>query len=254
MVTATLLEHSLLNELRALDQERPEADLDIAGELRRKLADALATLTSPRTVTVRDVRFGPGVASMADASLARVRGVLVSYALRLLIVSPSHVDAATTLAAWRATSPNDRLLAFYDSLDGDARARLLTDVTAHAVTLRRALGPVPARWPVQVDVHGAVPLTPHGVVARDVVDLAIGNPWSTPRSRVLLDVTTGLLDESAPRVLGYHALVDTLRFSRPPRQSALFSTADGAFINAPVTNELLRESAAVLIETVRSDS
>jgi hypothetical protein len=154
------------------------------------------------------------------------------------------------LLAWRADVGSSELTSFVDHLDGDERARLVTDVTAHCVTLKRSLGPLSNRWLPRTSLRAYQRLSGGNVVLRDVIDLMVGTTTSDVASVALLDVTTSPLGEGAERVMRYHALVQTLRTSIAPLRTSMFSTATGELWSLDVDDELLTRSAHDVLDVL----
>ena len=188
---------------------------------------------------------------IALSSHARVRGILVNQVLRLLSVGAVLTDPFDdALRAWRLEVGSGELLDFVDGLSGDDRARLATDVTAHAVTLTRSLGPVSPHWMAASAVRATQILCNGSVVLRDVVDLMVGTTVGDVASVALFDVTTSPLGEGAERAMRYHALVQTLRSGVVPLRTSAFSTATGEMWSLDVDAELLTRSAHEVLDTL----
>lgn len=249
----------LLDALRGDPRQRPARDVSLAGGLRAQLEDELfvifgdAVVENP--VRLRPSLFRPAPPDPAAvAPTGRVRGVLVSYLLRLLSVGAS-IDAPldSALAAWRCDWPADQLLAYVECLDGDERASLTSSLDAHAATLARVVGPVGGRWLPRTHVGAHQRLAGGHVELRDVVDLMVGSTASPSASVVLVDVTTSALDEHFETVIRYHALVQTLRTSTVPLRTSVFSTATGELWSRDVSDDLLRVALGELVDLVRRE-
>jgi hypothetical protein len=237
---------SVMDALRGERTDRPLANASAAAGLRAILEDAAFQLLGPSlvetplVVRASSFRESSSPADPSFASLARVRGVLINQVLRLLSVGLELEDAfVESLAAWRAEVGSNDLTAFVDQLGDDDRARLATDVTAHAVTLQRSLGSLSSRWLPRSSLRAYQRLGGGNVVLRDVIDLMVGTTTSEEASVALLDLTTSPLGETHERVLRYHALVQTLRTGVVPLRSACFSTSSGELWCVDVDEELL---------------
>jgi hypothetical protein len=139
---------------------------------------------------------------------------------------------------------------YFDAIDDDERARLATDVAAHSVTLVQRVGQLPAAWRPRTAVRTRLSLG--GVVElRDHVDLMVGSV-NTGSGVALVDLTTSLLDDSLERALRFHALVESLRTSRPPTYVAALSTASGEMWRCEVDDELLLRAVSDLINVLPS--
>ncbi len=249
---------SVLDVLRGERTNRPLANARAAARLRALLEDSIYELLGP---SLKDTPLVVRASSYRDSaspdspfsSLARVRGVLINQVLRLLSVGLHVEDAfAESLLAWRAEVGTNDLTAFVDQLDEDGRARLATDVSAHAVTLQRSLGPLSSHWLPRTSLRAYQRLAGGNVVLRDVIDLMVGTTSSEEASVALLDLTTSPLGESHERVMRYHALVQTLRTGVVPLRTATFSTSTGDLWCADVDEELLRRSVDDVIDVVTS--
>ena len=245
-----LLDHSpsLVEVLRGDRSARPPSDRRVASGLRSMIEDGLYGVvgdraTEPLVVRASSLRQSFATTDLAASATSRLRGVLVNQVLRLLSVAmvvddPFH-DA---LAAWRAEGSRGALHEAFDQMDTDDRARLETDVNAHCVTLRRALGDVPQGWMPRSSVRAVQHLAGGSVVLRDVVDLMVGSVNRDVASVALFDVTTAPLGEGSERAMRYHALVQTLRTSTMPLRTAAFSTATGELWTQDVDFALLARS------------
>lgn len=246
----------VMDVLRGDPDNRPDASTAAASVLRSRLEEGIRSILGrdprpiPLLISAASVRLDAPEAG-GGAPLARVRGILVTHVLRLLSVGASPDDAvADALGAWRSDVGTDDLTRYVDQLDAEDRARLTTDVTAHCVTLKRSLGPLPGSWLPRTSVRAHQRLAEGAVILRDVIDLMVGTTTSDAASVALLDVTTSPLGEGAERVVRYHALVQTLRTAVTPLRSAIFSTATGDLWCHDVDDELLARSVEDVLEAV----
>ncbi len=233
-LTTTTPSGSILEVLRGERAERPPRDTETASGLRAILEDGLGevrdrfTRTSPLVITAANVVRHADAIDIARAPIGRLRGALVAELVRLIAVGHRSDDAFDdALRAWGVDQPSRDLRSVLDDLDADGRARLATEVSAHAATLTRALTPVPATWSVHTALRSRLPLAGGAVVLSDVIDLVIGTSTESTASTVLVDVTTSPIGTSAARLMRFHALVHTLRTSVTPWRVAMFSTATG---------------------------
>jgi len=248
---------SVVEALRGDRRRRPRADHTSAPGLRALLEDGLydlfdaTTPAAPFIVRASSLRQPNLSTDISLSSHARVRGILVNHLLRLLSVGAALDDPFDdALRAWRLEMSSSELLDFVDRLSGDDRARLATDVTAHAVTLSRSLGPVSPHWMARSAVRATQILCNGSVVLRDVVDLMVGTTIGEVASVALFDVTTSPLGEGAERAMRYHALVQTLRSGVVPLRTSAFSTATGEMWSLDVDAELLTRSAHEVLDTL----
>src|SRR5665213_2855520 len=256
----SLLDASPLNVMDVLRGERttrPVANATAAAGLRATLEDGIFERLGPtlrdEPVTVRasSLLTTQFASPLSHSSLAQVRGILITQALRLMSVGLDVDDSFLgALLAWRADVGSNELTNFVDHLDDDDRARLATDVTAHCVTLKRSLGPLSNRWLPRTSLRAYQRLGGGNVVLRDVVDLMVGTTSSDVASVALLDVTTSPLGEGAERVMRYHALVQTLRTSIAPLRTSMFSTATGELWSLDVDDELLTRAALDVLDVL----
>lgn len=243
--------------LRGEREKRPPADVTSAPGLRSILEDGIyAVLGNARPISsliirASSLRQTAAIADITLTPLSRVRGILVNQVLRLLSIGArvtSPFDEA--LGAWRLEVGTSDLLNFVDQLDADERARLETDVTAHAVTLMRSLGTLPASWRPQSAVRATQHLYAGAVILRDVIDLMVGTTSRNVANVALFDVTTSPLGEGAERAMRYHALVQTLRTSVVPLRTTCFSTATGEMWSLDLDSETLVRSAEEVLVAV----
>jgi hypothetical protein len=256
----TLLPPSPANVVDALRGDRavrPIANTTSAAGLRAQLEDGIYTImgkqnpSAPLVIRASSFRHVPPVTDASPSALGRIRGVLITQLLRLHCVG-EDIDHAFDEAvdAWRGDVGTNDLVGRLEQMDDDERARLATDVTAHCVTMTRALGSLPSRWMPRSAVRASQRLAAGNVVLRDVVDLMIGTNVAGRSSVVLLDVTTSPLAENAERTMRYHALVETLRTSIAPLRTSAFSTATGELWASDVDHELLARSADEVLEVI----
>jgi hypothetical protein len=246
-----------MDVLRGEREARPLVNLTAAAGLRSQLEDGIYErlgpdlLTAPLVIRAASLRANTVAFDVSSAPLAQVRGILVTQALRLLSVGVAIDDAFyDALSAWRADAGQNDLTNYVERLEHDELARLVTDVTAHCLTLKRSLGPLSARWLPRTSLRAYQRLAGGNVVLRDVIDLMVGTTTSSDASVALLDVTTSPLSEDAERLMRYHALVQTLRTSTVPLRSSMFSTATGELWSLDVDEELLQRSVVDVLEVV----
>ena len=248
---------SVVDALRGERRARPRADHQSAGGLRALLEDGVfAVLGSvrpdtPLVVRANSLRQSPFTTDVTQSPLGRLRGTLIGELLRLLSVG-MHIDDPfnDALLAWRAQSPSAEMADQFARLDSDELARLTTDVNAHFVTLRRALGPVPGQWLPRSALRVSQHLAGGDVVLRDHLDLMFGSTTTELASVTLLDLTSSPLGEHVERAMRYHALIQTLRTSTVPLRTAAFSTATGELWTRDVDSELLTRGVDDVIEAI----
>jgi hypothetical protein len=257
----TLLDASPSNVLEVLRGERatrPLANTSAAIPFRLRLETELKDLVAHRPnsepIVIRASTIHRTHVDVSDISaLAQLRGILVAQALRLMsagLVFESPFEES--LLSWRSDVGDNPLTQSVDQLDADERARLATDVTAHCVTLRRTLGVMSPSWLPRTSLRAHQRLAGGRVILRDVIDLMVGTTTSDVASVVLLDITTAPLDERAASVLGYHALMQTLRTSVAPLRSSLFSTATGELLAIDIDAATLNRAVDEVIDAVRA--
>ncbi len=249
---------SVVDALRGDRSRRPLIDIASAGGLRSLLEDGIfeiigaKRLDTPLVVRASSLQQRFATTDLAMSSAGRIRGILIGQLLRLLSVGMSIENPFDdALAAWRSDAGANELIAQFETLDSDERARLATDVEAHYVTLARALGEIPASWMPRSAVRAVQRLAGGDVVLRDVVDLMIGTSTSEVASIALFDVTTSPLGEGAERSMRYHALMQTLRTSVMPLRTCAFSSATGEIWIRDVDYELLARSVADVLGCLR---
>jgi hypothetical protein len=250
---------SVLEAMRGERRVRPFADTTAAAGLRATLEDAIfellgaTLLDAPFVLRASSLRRGEQIDTPSTSPLARVRGILIVQALRLMSVGFAVEHAFDeALIAWRAEVGANELTASIDHLTDEDAALLRSEVEAHCVTLKRSLGPIPTHWMPRTSQRAHQRLAGGNVVLRDVVDLMVGTTTSERASVALLDVTTSTLDEGEERAMRYHALVQTLRTGVVPLRTSAFSTATGELWSCDVDGELLTRSVADLLEVLRS--
>ena len=248
---------NVVDSLRGDRSARPLANSTSASGLRAQLEDGIYHIigknnpATPLIVRASSLRQPVRGTDLSLFATGRIRGVLINQLLRLHCVG-ERIDHAfdEAVEAWRGEVGTNDLLERLEQLDDDERARLATDVTAHAVTLMRAFGPLPSRWMPRSTVRATQRLAAGNVILRDVIDLMMGTNHADAAAVVLLDVTTSPLGEGAERTMRYHALVETLRTSIVPLRSSTFSTATGDLWTVDVDHELLSRSGDEVLAVI----
>lgn len=223
--------------------------------LRTQIGDGLFAVfgseVSPTPIVVRSSSFRTDDV-VAYTPYGRMRGALLTQTLRLHMVGFSSQDPfSDAVAAWRASEGASELVDYFDAIDDDERARLATDVAAHAIVLQRRIGGIPPSWRPRTSTRARVRLGNGQVELRDHVDLTVGS-MSTGTGNVLIDMTSSVLDESLERALRFHALVESLRSGVAPRFVAALSTATGDIWRVIVDSELLQRAISDLLIVIKS--
>jgi hypothetical protein len=249
---------SVVDVLRGDRTRRPRRNTTSAAGLRAQLEDGIFAIAGNdvpvSTLVVRPSSLHQAIATtdLSHSSLGLLRAALVTQLLRLRCVGVRIENAFNdAVESWRANATDADLLARFDRLDADDRARLATDVIAHDVTLSRALGELSGHWMARTCVRATQRLAGGRVLLRDVVDLTMGAHDTDTAAVVLLDVTTSPLGEGAERTMRFHALVETLRTSIVPLRTATFSTATGELWARDVDATLLTRSADEVLGAIR---
>jgi hypothetical protein len=256
MTTATLAEPTVTEVMRGDRLHRPVADRTVAAGLRAELEDQLFRVlgTQPRdviTVRASDLRHNSHVSSLASAPFGRLRGVLVGQLVRLLSVGHQFDDPyLDSVTAWLASGETGALADAFAQLDNEERARLATDVTAHAVTLSRRLGPINPQWRPRSAVRTLARLVAGTVLVRDQLDLVVGSTLTEHASVALFDVTTSPFGPDHERVLRFHALAHTLSCSVAPLRVVSLSSATDELWALEVDDALLRRAVEELVDVV----
>ncbi len=246
-MTNTLSAFPLALALRGDRTQRPLRDDRRAQQLHDQLHQLLAR--SPyqpsAPLILRSSSLRAQTPSFESSELGRLRGLLVTTALRLL-VNGVHLDDsfADVHEAWLSTQAAGPLRQSFELLNDDQRARLAADIRSHVSVLREHLGAIPSSWRPRTVVRTRLLLGGGALELRDEVDLVVGSPFEDVAALALLDVTTAPLGENAERVLRYHALVQTLRSGVVPLRSCLFSTATTDLWSRDVDDELLQRALA----------
>lgn len=246
---------TVLQALRGNRADRPAPRLGDAQILRNALEESLYSIVGPQhffnplVLRAQDFRFVERDFAEYDYSFARVRGILMHQALRLLSVGYSFNNPFEELvASWRCEVGEHDLLNFVDHLDSEDRAKLSTDIAAHTAALRHGIGVFGSSWALRTNVRVANLLCGGAVALRDTIDLSINTSDSKDGATVLLDITTAPLDDSSATTLRFHALNQTLRSGVTPLRAAMLSTATGEQLVLDVNAELLTQAVADLLE------
>jgi hypothetical protein len=246
---------TVLQALRGNRADRPAARTGDSAILRAALEDSLYSIVGPQhffnplVIRSQELRTEVTTLSANLHSFARVRGILMHHALRLLSVGYSFANPFEELvAAWRCDVGENELLAFIDHLDREDRAKFSTDIAAHTTALRHGLGVIGASWSLRSTVRVSNLLCSGAVALRDTIDLSIDTLGEGANSTVLLDLTTAPLDENSERTLRFHALNQTLRTGVTPLRSGVLSTATGEQLVHTVDTELLTRAVEDVLE------
>lgn len=244
--------------MRGDRRQRPLADRSVAAGLRGDLEDQLYELLAntdrdPIVLRASDLRQEPFVTPVASAPFGRLRGVLIGQLVRLMAVGhPIDDPYGDALSAWLASAETGTLADAFVQLDAEELARLATDVTAHAVTLTRRLGPINPQWRPRTGVRVVARLAAGAVQLRDQIDLVVGSVHTEHASVALFDVTTSPFGSDHERTLRFHALVQTLSSSVPPLRVVSLSSATNELWSLDVDNELLRRALRDVVDAVRT--
>ena len=171
---------TVLQALRGNRTDRPAPRIGDAAILRAALEDSLYAIVGPQhffdplVLRSQDLRTEPLVLAENAHSLARVRGILIHHALRLLSVGYSFNNPYEELLdAWRCEAGANELLTFIDHLDSEDRAKFATEIAAHTTALRHGLGTFGSSWSLRSTVRVANLLCAGAVALRDTIDLSI---------------------------------------------------------------------------------
>jgi hypothetical protein len=243
--------------LRGDRSSRPLADRTIAAGLRGDLEDQLFEVLGtgerrPIVIRASDLRAYEFSTAVASAPFGRMRGVLVGQLVRLMAVGHIFDDPyLDALSAWQSAGETSDLVNAFEQLDREDRARLATDVTAHAVTLTRRMGAINPQWRPRSAVRMVARLASGAVLLRDHVDLIVGTLQSERASVALFDVTTSPFSDDHERVVRYHALTQTLTSGVAPLRVVSLSSATNELWSVPVDSELLRRALSDVVSTVQ---
>ena len=236
---------SLAARLRGTPATRPPRDSTTAPGLRAQLEDLVARrgLSPDAPLTVRSASLRATAAPIESSPMARLRGLLVTTALSLLVHEQVLDDAFDdTLSAWSSNQSDTTLLTAFLTADADVQARLRADVRSHVSVLREYLGTFASPWHPQTAVRSRVLVSGGALELRDEVDLVVGSVTDSRAALSLLDVTTAPLGDRADQTIRYHALVQTLRGGVVPLRVALFSTATADCLVRDVDNTMLQRA------------
>lgn len=255
MTASSTFESTLIDALRdARHTPRRVASVDAAG-LRAALTDGIYTILGEAQPIVPYVLRPSSLRRPTDhvayTPFGRMRGALITQLVRLMSCGVEIDDLfCDAVLAWRASEGASELVDVFASLDEDELARLTTDVTAHAVTLKQRLGTPPSSWMPRTAVRSALRLIGGGVVLRDHIDLVLGS--SSAGGVALIDVTTSVLDEAMERAMRFHAVVETLKNGLAPRFVATLSTATGELWRFRVDDELLYRGVRDVLDALQT--
>lgn len=245
MTNTTTTPLSLATRLRGTPTARPSRDITSAPGLRAQIDDIVASsgLHPTNPLTLRSSSLRSSIRPLESSPLARLRGLLVTTALTLLVHDQHLTDPfEDTMSAWCSNQGEATLLAAFSAADADVQARLRADVRSHVSVLREHLGTFASSWRPQTGVRSVVMLSGGAFVLRDEVDLKVGSVVDANAALSLLDITTAPLGDTADQTLRYHALVQTLRSGVVPLRVALFSTATADCLIRDVDTALLQRA------------
>lgn len=254
MSSATMTaEPRITDILRGNRDNRPVANRAAAGHYRQLIEGALEKLTTrasthgPLVIRSHHLDPVPFVHIGPTFPLAQLRGALISELLRLLSTGHSvRRPFEDAREAWAFSHPHSPLHLTLEECDADDLARVATDVTAHAVTLIKALGPVNPHWQPRTDVSVMQHFRGGDIVVRDRLDLVLGSSREAVASEAVFDVTTSPLSSRSDAVLRYHALMETLRTGVVPLRVVALSTATGERVQYEVNDALLARAVSEL--------
>jgi hypothetical protein len=258
-------QEAVLQLLRATDQPRPEVDLALRVELRRRLetelAPAAALLSTP--LFVSKTALGRVLAceahQVAEAaapfewSIAAARGTVAHKAVQLSIgrgdrVPPlAIVDAALQRLA---DDPAERIAGFLLGLDDDDRAELRADVHGYVATFLELWPPLLPAWRPQTESPRRAELCAGRIVLSGRVDLTLGAPRGAVAGRVVVDLKTGRRQRVHADDLRFYALLDTLRVGVPPFSLVGYYLDEGEFSVEEVTEQTLEVAVRRTVDGV----
>jgi hypothetical protein len=247
----------LLGRLRFTGRPRPAGDPDRRRRLRELLESCLGTggLSAgiPPVVVTRgrltrvlagepascpDDRAGP------VPTTALACGALVDALFRQLVtigfIDDAMVDGLAALAVDRR---NDRLVAWIGGLPDPDRRELEAEVRRQADDLVRRWPRLEPGWFPRTGVRLRTGLADGAVLLSARADLAVGRPAGDRASVALVDVTSGVRQQTDRADRRFMALVETLRSPAPPFAVATYYTRTGELDVDPVTDELLEAAA-----------
>jgi len=254
-------------ELLAVGQERPVADLSWATDLATWLDEELrehAGRIGPKQLWVTK----SGVAGVLGCearyaakdnfrwATGAAKGVIVHAAIALA-VGGSHADAHDLAdAAFDEAASGGALGAWLGNLSTQERTTLVTESVVEIAAFLGSFPPlgtasnVAAEYPLATTVaHGKVRVSGR-------VDLAIGSPRRAPdgsitRRRILIETKTGRVrHEHRAEHLAY-ALLELLRVGVAPFRAATFYTSDATWVADDITFDLLFVAAVRLVDATK---
>ncbi|MHB8671448.1 MAG: PD-(D/E)XK nuclease family protein [Acidimicrobiales bacterium] len=250
----------LVDRIRGLGLERPQADEALAGRVRAQLEEAAGSAgvdpltdasvrvnkSSLRDVLIcesRLVAFRARGSSRPSANL--LAGKVMDLVFALVAVGERlPADPLATVSRLARVAGEQTLAAELDALSPGERQEVADIVTACSSSLadRWPLLPDSAMMrlqePLRVELAGGL------VVLSGRVDLVVGRPAADRAGATLVDVKSGHRRHDDTLDAGWYALLETLRHRAAPFQVGTYYLRDGVLDLAVVDEELIGRAAA----------
>jgi len=255
-------------ELLAVGQERPVADLSWATDLASWLDEELhehAGRIGPRQLWVTKSAIAGALGCEAQYVATKhdfrwttgaAKGVIVHAAIALA-VGGSGADAHDLAnAAFDEAASEGALGAWLSTLSVEERAMLVTESVVEIAAFLGSFPPLGTASNVAAEYRLAA-LVAHGKVrVSGRVDLAVGSPRREPdgaitRRRILVEIKTGHRQAEHRAEHLTYALLELLRVGVAPLRAATYYTQTGQWAADDITFDLLFLAAVRLVDATK---
>lgn len=259
----TPAQRRLLEELLAVDDERPAVDLELSGRLRAELEEQLAPVRdlvpdgevlrlskSSLAALTCDGRFLDFTAGDFAWEVPMVRGKLAHRAIELDWRSDRRLAPQDLVErAWGDLSLERGMAEFLDGLDTLTAAELRGAAEQMLTDLRDLWPPIDRRFHPRLEHPVAASFADGALQVRGRTDLTLGRIRSDRRQLIAVDLKTGWRRPDRERQdLRLYSLLLTLKYGVAPFRLATYYVAEGAWDAEDVSEETLRSALLRLVD------
>jgi hypothetical protein len=254
----TPAQRRLLEELLAIDEPRPEVDLELAGRLRdlveTRAAPALDLLPDGETLGLNksqlaalacDGRFLDLDEGEFAWAVPMVHGKLAHRAVELDWRSGREQDPSWLVErAWAELAEEGDLGEFLDGLDPVDRGELRSGAAELVTEVRDLWPPVPTTWSPRLETPLSVTFAGGRIRVRGKTDLTIGRVRADQRQMIIVDLKSGWRRPDQERQdLRLYGLLATIKYGVAPFRLATYYLSEGAWDVEEVTPAILEGAA-----------
>lgn len=254
------------DDLLAIGQPRPPAQIGLADDLRELIA--AGTADTLEGWTGRSLWFGKSqlatvnrcegalVAEAADRRPgalhpATVVGIASHRAIQLAHTHPGHPVSWYIDQSIEASLVEDAFKGFWETATPGVQSDLQMQMLSRVTAFLDSWPPLDDRWSWRFEESLQAKVGRLTLGAK--VDLVLGRPRPDSKPTMFLaDFKTGSVQEHHQTEAAFYALVTTLRYGIPPFRSTVYSLSAGEWTDPDVTAELLTATAHQVVDAVNA--